>query len=113
GGPAIIVRRARAGEHLTTLEGADRALADSMTVIADATRPQAVAGVMGGRNSEVSDRTTDVLLEVASYDPAKTRATRRTVGLSTDASYRFERGVDPAPTPAPLQRTVQPIAAVP
>ena len=112
GGPAIIVRRARAGEHLTTLDGADRALADSMTVIADATRPQAVAGVMGGRDSEVSDRTSDVLLEVASFDPAKTRATRRTLGLSTDASYRFERGVDPALTPAALERTVQLIIAV-
>ena len=111
-GPAIIVRRARPTERLTTLDGADRALADSMTVIADAARPQAVAGVMGGRDSEVSDRTSDVLLEVASFDPAKTRATRRTLGLSTDASYRFERGVDPALTPAALERTVQLIIAV-
>ena len=112
GGNAVVVRRARAGERITTLDGVERALADAMTVIADAERPQAVAGVMGGRDSEVSDATTDVLLEVASFDPARTRATRRSLGLSTDASYRFERGVDPALAPVALERTVQLIIAV-
>jgi phenylalanyl-tRNA synthetase beta chain len=111
-GPAVVVRRARAGERITTLDGTERALTDAMTVIADAKRPQAVAGVMGGRDSEVSESTTDVLLEVASFDPQRTRATRRTLGLSTDASYRFERGVDPALASAALARTAQIIVAV-
>ena len=112
GGNAVVVRRARAGERITTLDGTDRVLDDAMTVIADAERPQAVAGVMGGRDSEVSDATTDILLEVASFDPARTRATRRSLGLSTDASYRFERGVDPALAPVALERTVRLIIAV-
>ena len=108
----MIVRRARAGERITTLDGVDRALTDTMTVIADATRAQAIAGVMGGRDSEVSPGTTDLLLEVASFDPSRTRATRRTLGLSTDASYRFERGVDPELAPAALERTARLIVAV-
>jgi phenylalanyl-tRNA synthetase beta chain len=112
GGGAIIVRRARAGERLTTLDGVDRALSDTMTVIADASRAQAVAGVMGGRESEVTQSTTDILLEVASFDPARTRATRRSLGLSTDASYRFERGVDAALGPIALERTARLIIAV-
>lgn len=112
GGGAVVVRRARAGEKITTLDGTERTLTDSMTVIADAQRPQAVAGVMGGRDSEVADSTTEILLEVASFDPARTRATRRSLGLSTDASYRFERGVDPALAPVALERTVRLIIAV-
>ncbi|HKN65025.1 MAG TPA: phenylalanine--tRNA ligase subunit beta, partial [Gemmatimonadaceae bacterium] len=112
GGSVLVVRRARAGERITTLDGTERTLGDNMTVIADAERPQAVAGVMGGRDSEVSDATTDILLEVASFDPARTRAARRSLGLSTDASYRFERGVDPALAPVALERTVRLIIAV-
>ncbi len=112
GGGAIVVRRARAGERIVTLDGIERTLADTMTVIADAQRPQAVAGIMGGRDSEVSESTTEILLEVASFDPARTRATRRSLGLSTDASYRFERGVDPLLAPAALERTVRLIVAV-
>jgi phenylalanyl-tRNA synthetase beta chain len=111
-GPAIIVRRARAGERITTLDGEERPLTDAMTVIADARKPQAVAGVIGGRDSEVSESTTDVLLEVASFDPQRTRATRRSLGLSTDASYRFERGVDPALAATALARTAQIIVAL-
>jgi phenylalanyl-tRNA synthetase beta chain len=111
-GPSVIVRRAKSGERITTLDGTDRALTDSMTVIADAKRPQAVAGVMGGRDSEVSESTTDLLLEVASFDPPKTRSTRRSLGLATDASYRFERGVDPNLAPIALERTVQIVIAV-
>ena len=112
GGGAVIVRRARAGERITTLDGTERTLTDAMTVIADAKRPQAIAGIMGGKDSEVSDATTDILLEVASFDPARTRATRRSLGLSTDASYRFERGVDPALAPVALERTTRLIVAV-
>ena len=111
-GPSVIVRRARAGEKITTLDGVERALTDTMTVIADAKRPQAIAGVMGGRDSEVSDATTDLFVEVASFDPPRTRTTRRSLGLSTDASYRFERGVDPALAPLALERVAQLIIAI-
>jgi phenylalanyl-tRNA synthetase beta chain len=112
GGGAVIVRRARAGEKITTLDAVDRSLLDSMTVIADAKRPQAIAGVMGGRDSEVSESTTDLFVEVASFDPQRTRATRRSLNLSTDASYRFERGVDPALAPIALERVAQLIIAL-
>ncbi|MDQ3698507.1 MAG: phenylalanine--tRNA ligase subunit beta [Gemmatimonadota bacterium] len=96
GGPAVIVRRARRGETLVTLDGVTRTLDPEMTVIADADRAQAIAGVIGGRASEVTERTTDVFLEVAAFEPKRIRATRRALGFSTDASYRFERGVDVA-----------------
>ena len=91
----IIVRKANAGETLVTLDGVTRTLKPTMTVIADASRAVAVAGVMGGRDSEVTDATTDVLLEVAYFEPRGVRATRRALGLNTDASYRYERGTDP------------------
>ncbi len=90
----VVIRRARAGEKMKTLDGVERSLTPEMTMIADARRSIAVAGVMGGQDSEVTDRTTDVLLEVAYFDPRRTRKTRRALGLSTDASYRFERGID-------------------
>ena len=93
-GDTLVVRRARAGESLVTLDGTTRTLDPSMLVIADATAPTALAGVMGGRGSEVTDATTRVVLEVACFAPAVVRATRRKAGLSTDASYRFERGID-------------------
>ena len=93
-GPAIIIRRARQGERLTTLDGVSRTLDPSMTVIADAARAQAIAGVIGGLESEVTADTTDIFLEVAAFDPRAVRATRRKLSLSTDASYRFERGTD-------------------
>ena len=95
-GSAIVVRRARDGEKLTTLDGALRSLTGDMLVIADGERAQAVAGVMGGRDSEVTDATTDIVLEVANFDPLSVRRTRRALGLNTDASHRFERGTDPA-----------------
>src|SRR5690606_30581870 len=95
GGQQVIVRRARDGETILTLDGVERKLDSSMLVIADANVPVALAGIMGGADSEVTDETVDVLLECALFDPALTRRTRTTLGLSTDASYRFERGVDP------------------
>lgn len=98
----VVIRRARDGERLTTLDGVERSLSPHMTVIADADRAVAVAGVMGGRDSEVTDATTDILLEVAYFTPRQVRLTRRALGLSTDASYRFERGIDPAVTPLAL-----------
>ena len=94
GGGQVIVRRGRNGEKLVTLDGVERVLDDTMTVIADATSPQAIGGVIGGKGSEVTDGTTDILLEAAAFDPQRIRATRRKLGVSTDASYRFERGVD-------------------
>jgi len=93
-GSTIIVRPTRDGESIMTLDGVERALVAGTTVICDAERPVALAGVMGGRHSEVSDATTDILLEVAVFEPRFVRRVRRAVGLSTDASYRFERGVD-------------------
>ncbi|MGA1417368.1 MAG: phenylalanine--tRNA ligase subunit beta [Gemmatimonadaceae bacterium] len=94
GGATLEVRRARAGETLVTLDGAARTLTPQMLVIADGSAPTALAGGLGGQGSEVTDATTRVALEVAEFAPAVVRATRRAVGLSTDASYRFERGVD-------------------
>ncbi len=97
-GSTIAVRPSRAGETLVTLDGVSRPIAEGTTVICDAERPVALAGVMGGRETEVTDETTDILLEVAHFDPRFVRRVRRAVGLSTDASYRYERGVDAGAT---------------
>jgi phenylalanyl-tRNA synthetase beta chain len=94
-GGAIRVRRARNGEKLMMIDGRERRLADTILAIADAERPQAVAGVMGGMDSEVSDTTDTLLLESAYFQPTSVRKTARALELSTDASYRFERGADP------------------
>jgi phenylalanyl-tRNA synthetase beta chain len=107
GGQSIVVRRAREGERITTLDGVERALRDHAIVIADAERPQAVAGIMGGRDSEVTEQTTDVFIEVANFNPTRIRDARRGLGLSTDASYRFERGVDLEIAPRALDRVAQ------
>ena len=104
GGSSIVVRLARDGERITTLDGVERTLRGDMIVIADADRPQAIAGLMGGRDSEVTETTTDIFLEVANFDPTRIRDARRTLGLSTDASYRFERGVDVEIGPRALER---------
>jgi phenylalanyl-tRNA synthetase beta chain len=90
----VVVRRARPGETVVTLDGQSRALVDSMLVIADAERAVAVAGVMGGANSEVRHSTRTVLLESAYFAPGSVRRTAKALGLSTEASYRFERGAD-------------------
>ena len=91
----IVVRRATKGETLKTLDGVERKLDADMLVIADARRPVAVAGVMGGEESEIANTTRDVLIESAYFDPASVRRTARLLGLHTEASHRFERGVDP------------------
>jgi phenylalanyl-tRNA synthetase beta chain len=93
-GGEIRVRRASGGEPLTTLDGTERKLEATDLVIADAKGPVALAGVMGGADSEVSDSTQDVLLESAHFQPATVRLTARRTGLHSEASYRFERGVD-------------------
>jgi phenylalanyl-tRNA synthetase beta chain len=112
GGSAVVVRRAARGEKITTLDGTDRTLTEEMIVIADATRPQAVAGVMGGRDSEVTASTTDIFLEVANFNPTRIRTARRALGLSSDAAYRFERGVDIEIAPRALERLAQLIVLV-
>jgi phenylalanyl-tRNA synthetase beta chain len=91
----IVVRRARVGESATTLDGAPRPLEDDMLVIADARNPQAVAGVMGGADSEVGETTTMVFLESAYFKPASIRRTSKLLGMSTEASQHFQRGADP------------------
>jgi phenylalanyl-tRNA synthetase beta chain len=90
----IVVRRAGAGEKLKTLDGVVRELDEQMLVIADAARAVAVAGVMGGEETEISNATVDVLVESAYFDPQSVRRTAKLLGLQTEASYRFERGVD-------------------
>lgn len=91
---SIVVRKAKAGETIVTLDGATRKLEPWMTVIADGENATALAGIMGGEVSEVTDTTTDILLEVAYFNPRDVRKVRRALGMTTDASYRFERGVD-------------------
>jgi phenylalanyl-tRNA synthetase beta chain len=91
----IIVRRARRGETIKTLDGVDRKLDEQMLVIADAKRAVAVAGVMGGEDSEISNTTTEILIESAYFNPASVRRTAKHLGLNTEASHRFERGTDP------------------
>jgi phenylalanyl-tRNA synthetase beta chain len=93
-GRQIIVRRAKPGEEMTTLDGVVRNLDPSILMIADGERSVAIAGVMGGVETEISDRTANVLLESANFNPLSIRRTSRAVGLSTEASYRFERGAD-------------------
>lgn len=90
----IVVRRAAKDEHLKTLDGVDRKLDDTMLVIADAERPVALAGIMGGEDSEISQQTTDVLIESAYFNPDSVRQTARKLGMDTEASRRFERGAD-------------------
>jgi phenylalanyl-tRNA synthetase beta chain len=94
GGRRIVVRRARPGEKLKTLDGVERTLTSDMLVIADAERPVALAGVMGGEESEISSATTDVLIESAYFHPDSVRRTARQLGMDTEASRRFERGAD-------------------
>ncbi|HEX3143546.1 MAG TPA: phenylalanine--tRNA ligase subunit beta [Pyrinomonadaceae bacterium] len=91
----IVVRRAAPGEKITTLDGIERELDKEMLVIADARKPVAVAGVMGGEESEISNSTADVLIESAYFNPASVRRTARKLGLQTEASHRFERNTDP------------------
>ena len=106
----IVVRRAAAGENITTLDEVARELTSDMLVIADAEKPVALAGIMGGYDSEITETTTDVLLESAYFNPSSIRATAKALGVGTEASYRFERGADPGIVPAALDRAAQLIA---
>lgn len=106
-GKEVIVRRAKKGETCVTLDDQERTLKPSHLVIADAKGAAALAGLMGGSRTEVSDDTTDLLLEVANFDPQTVRAMRRDLGMNTDASYRFERGCDQQLIPWVQSRLVQ------
>ncbi len=90
----IIVRQATEGESITAIDGSKHQLKEGMLVIADDTGAQAIAGIMGGTVSEVTEVTTDIMLESAYFVPASVRRTSRKLGLNSDSSYRFERGVD-------------------
>jgi phenylalanyl-tRNA synthetase beta chain len=92
--PTILIHRAKDGEKFITLDGQERALSGQMLLIGDETKPIALAGVMGGQNSEIHLNTKDVLIESAYFKPQNVRATSKKLELRTDASYRFERGAD-------------------
>lgn len=105
-GDRIVVRTAEAGERMYTLDDQERELPTGALLICDAQRPVAVAGVMGGKESAVAESSTDILLESAHFHPSSVRRTARQLGLSTDSSYRFERGTDIAITTWALRRAV-------
>lgn len=119
-GSRIVVRRAGSGagnggeleaDGFTTLDDEARTLGPEMLMICDGEGPVAIGGVMGGLNSEVEDDTTDLLLEAALFDPKSIRATRKALVMSTDASYRFERGVDPAGMRSAMERCIEVVLA--
>ncbi|HEX2100886.1 MAG TPA: phenylalanine--tRNA ligase subunit beta, partial [Candidatus Synoicihabitans sp.] len=111
GGASIVVRHATPGETIVTLDGKSRALNETTLVIADAVQPVVVAGIMGGENSGVDATTTDLVLEVAIFKRQAVRATAKRLGLSSDSSYRYERGVDPHLLPEATRRAIELILA--
>ena len=111
-GGAVIVRRARAGETLTTLDGVQRRLSPSMLVIADSQDPVGLAGIIGGGNTEMTEGTTAVLLESANFDPVNNRRTSQGLKLATEASIRFEKGLRPDLAPLALRRATRLIREV-
>ena len=112
-GGRIIVRTPSSNEKtFTTLDGTERAIDSGMLLICDGVKPVALAGIMGGMNSEVTDKTTNILLESACFNAVSIRKTARRLKLSTDASYRFERGVDPNGTINALDRAVHLICEI-
>lgn len=113
GDQSIIVRRATAAESdFVTLDDEKRSISPDMLMICDGNGPVAIAGVMGGQNSEVDADTVDILLECALFEPKSTRATRRALVMSTDASYRYERGVDPEGMQRAMERCIRVILAI-
>ena len=103
----IIVRRAKSGEEIVAINGARRALFHDMLVIADDKRPVAIAGIMGGKDTEVSESTRHILLECAQFEPRQVRRTSKATGIASDSSYRFERGVDPEGVELASKRAVK------
>ncbi|MBI1927329.1 phenylalanine--tRNA ligase subunit beta, partial [Candidatus Poribacteria bacterium] len=108
----IAVRRARSGEPLKTIDGEERSLTADMLVIADAEKPVALAGVMGGFDSEITDETVDVLLESAYFHPPSIRKTSKALSMHTQASHRFERGADVEGVIPAINRAAQLIAEI-
>ena len=108
----IIVRRAKPGETLKTIDTEERELTPDMLVIADAENPVALAGVMGGFDSEITDQTVDVLLESAYFHPPSIRKTSKDLGMHTEASHRFERGADPEGVIPAINRAAQLIVEI-
>jgi phenylalanyl-tRNA synthetase beta chain len=106
----IVVRSATEGELFVPLDGKERVMRDDTLMICDGVKPVAVAGIMGGLNSEVEESTQTVLLESAYFNPASIRKSSRALGMSTDASFRFERGIDPEGVIRALDRATQLIA---
>jgi len=106
-GHRIVVRRARPGESFTTLDGQNHTLRGDMLLICDAARGVALAGIMGGLNSEITPQTTNVLIESAYFQPIGIRRTAKALGLGSESSYRFERGVDPEGVIRALDRAAQ------
>lgn len=106
-GNEINIRNAKQGEKITTLDGVERTLTDKMLVIADAEKPVAVAGVMGGEYSGIMDDTVDVVFEAACFDGASVRTTAKALGMRTDASSRFEKGLDPQNAYPAIMRAFQ------
>lgn len=111
-GHQIIVRSAKEGETITTLDDKERSLKQGDVLICDKSKPVALAGIMGGQNSEVSDKTRNILLEAAYFHPGTIRKTSKRLGLSTDASKRFERGADPNLALKAIDRCAQLIAEI-
>ncbi|BCM93186.1 phenylalanine--tRNA ligase beta subunit [Abditibacteriota bacterium] len=111
-GGRIVVRRAGEGETLKTLDGQERTLSSQILVIADAEKPVAIAGIMGGADSEVSDSTVNVLLESAHFSPTRVRRGVQSLGLASEASRRFERWVDPNGCKRSLDRAAQLLASI-
>jgi len=105
--PSIVVRMAEQNEKMVTLDDQERELDDQMLLITDGTKPIAIAGVMGGANSEVTDKTTSILLESAYFNGASVRRTSKQLGLRSEASLRFEKGVDPNRIYAALNRATK------
>jgi len=103
----IVVRTAQEGQTFTTLDGTERTLGSDMLMICDGKRPVALAGIMGGLESEIEDQTTRVLIESAYFNPITTRRTAKRLGLNTESSHRFERGVDPGGVRSALDRAAQ------
>jgi phenylalanyl-tRNA synthetase beta chain len=106
----IVVRRSRKGESFVSLDGKERILRDDTLMICDGVKPVAIGGIMGGLNSEVKEDTRNVLLESAYFNPTSIRKSSRWLGMSTDAAFRFERGIDPEGVVRALDRAAQLIA---
>ena len=107
GEETVVVRLAHHGELITTLDGVDRQLDDRSLLIADISRPIALAGIMGGEDSEVTERTANILIESACFEPTSILRTSKRLGIRTEASSRFERGTDPEGTRLAAERAAQ------